>query len=641
MIFAIQCSCGTPYEVEMDAPATEPILCPTCGLDATEFANQQFAPSENVAADDAIYCHQHSDQPAEVYCLVCEKPMCGYCMQTSGFICSPLCKLRAQQQGLEIPECDRQDSVVTRRRGQGRKLLALGINTLVAGLVIALLGGWIWYTFWGAKPAVAFSTPVSADYDVELCRFLAPQRVIFASNDEIAVFDTANKKQLWSRTFPDVSQVEIGQTLLWVLADGALFALHPESGEEQAPTPSKGRVLSISLAGDTLFVITNNNQLVVVDATSGRVVAEYPAPAGTLHAESERFRFPTTSPSEDGDDPAVESAGIAAAAMINAAAAAAESVSEIDWDTEGGSDLQSFRREYTQDVKFEAKLIKENIVQREAMKPPEATALKEEGITVGDTLAMAQHIMNEQRRDVTGGIEHVDESTYRVQLHHLADQAAVPWTGDVIGRPQFFSLKSVDLLVAGQTLLTFDKQGKKLWESKLSYPITRNIPPAVETSGGLYFFDKGVLTAFDTATGTVRWRLGSVGVSKLQFDDAGMLYVSTTSASPETIRYSQQIDFGNPTQPLVMKVDPASGKILWQIEKIGDRCYVSGKFVYLTSSRGGMSETYFRIYRIDPKNGKQLWEYYRPEEPISMDFLDNQILALFPNRLEVLRFFSP
>lgn len=108
MNITIECSCGTPYEIEIDSPLTEPVLCPACGADATELVNQQFV------SEDVLYCSRHSDHPAEEVCIACGKPICQLCMQLSGYVCSPLCRLRAENEGMDIPEYSGQAEVVAR-----------------------------------------------------------------------------------------------------------------------------------------------------------------------------------------------------------------------------------------------------------------------------------------------------------------------------------------------------------------------------------------------------------------------------------------------------------------------------------------------------------------------------------------------
>ena len=64
-----------------------------------------------------------------------------------------------------------------------------------------------------------------------------------------------------------------------------------------------------------------------------------------------------------------------------------------------------------------------------------------------------------------------DVSRFHVTLHRWFGENAPDWTGEVSGPPHIYSLKTVDLLAAGQSLVAFDKQNKKLWEGKLTYSL--------------------------------------------------------------------------------------------------------------------------------------------------------------------------
>jgi outer membrane protein assembly factor BamB len=178
----------------------------------------------------------------------------------------------------------------------------------------------------------------------------------------------------------------------------------------------------------------------------------------------------------------------------------------------------------------------------------------------------------------------------------------------------------------------------------------------VEGPGGLYFFDEGVLTAFSLPSGEVRWRLTSVGISKAQFDDHGVLYVDSTSGSPEDIQYSEQIKFDK-AAPVLLKIDPSSGKILWQVAKSGQGCFLSGPFLYTASAdQGGIAmanglaealnaprpdaPVYFHIYRLDPADGKILWDFYREEAPAEFSFQQNRFLVRFGSEVQVWKFLT-
>ncbi len=68
-----------------------------------------------------------------------------------------------------------------------------------------------------------------------------------------------------------------------------------------------------------------------------------------------------------------------------------------------------------------------------------------------------------------------DESRYQVTVH-LPDSADAPdWTGEVVGPPQLFVLKTVNVIAAGKSVIVLDKANKKLWQAALTY----NVGPAV------------------------------------------------------------------------------------------------------------------------------------------------------------------
>jgi len=143
--------------------------------------------------------------------------------------------------------------------------------------------------------------------------------------------------------------------------------------------------------------------------------------------------------------------------------------------------------------------------------------------------------------------------------------------------------------------------------------------------------------------------LPSVGVSRLQFDAEGFIYVTTTSGDPEQIKYSEQIDVTRKTVPIIMKVDSKNGKVLWKLKQTGDSCLLSGKIVYAFENTWGDGDPFnlklgvpehTQIYRIHPKNGRELWHYYEKHHAQDIDFRDNTIALLFAREMKVLRFLT-
>jgi outer membrane protein assembly factor BamB len=156
-----------------------------------------------------------------------------------------------------------------------------------------------------------------------------------------------------------------------------------------------------------------------------------------------------------------------------------------------------------------------------------------------------------------------------------------------------------------------------------------------------------MLTSFDAATGEVHWRLTSVGISQVQLDAKKDLYVTSTTASPDTIQFSQQVDFSSKSGPVILKVAGATGKVLWRTEGIGDQCFVSGKYVYISKAAENPLITpgedpvfYFDLYRLSPSDGHAMWDYSQSRLPVQVEVQGNQILIHFRGELQVLKFLN-
>ena len=109
--------------------------------------------------------------------------------------------------------------------------------------------------------------------------------------------------------------------------------------------------------------------------------------------------------------------------------------------------------------------------------------------------------------------------------------------------------------------------------------------------------------------------------------------------------------------PVLLKVDAASGKILWKAEERGDRSLVSGKYLYAESvQQGGIGiaaalgdalnaprgegPVYFHLYRMDPATGQAFWSLYREQRPENLAIEGNRILLRFGNDLELFKFLA-
>jgi hypothetical protein len=141
----------------------------------------------------------------------------------------------------------------------------------------------------------------------------------------------------------------------------------------------------------------------------------------------------------------------------------------------------------------------------------------------------------------------------------------------------------------------------------------------------------------------------------LFFDDAGNLFMNTTTGNPDDIRYSRQIDISKSTDDVLLKIDPKTGKTLWSVKPGGFISYLSGKCIYTVQSYDPnpkdeetmndlalQKPAYFRIARINPESGRIMWEYYDPRDrcPVDVRFKDNSIELVFKREVQVLKYLT-
>jgi hypothetical protein len=314
-------------------------------------------------------------------------------------------------------------------------------------------------------------------------------------------------------------------------------------------------------------------------------------------------------------------------------------------------------------VELAVKLVEARVVSRSAMKAPTGKPALSGNLSAGNSLDAASDLLNEMQRERGGDKVQEDLSRYEVTLGRAGADGT--WTGEVVGSPTLYPLRSVNVLAANKLILVFDRSNKKLWQSSLAYNVVGGLDaldeasapygqgPCVERKGSLYVYDEGVLTAFDLATGNARWRLPTVGVAGLFFDDRDMIYVNTTTASHERLKYSRQIDITQKDNPLVLKVDSRDGKVLWSAQPGGLVNYVSGKVILAVQSYRPEEEEspytpdtglemlpYLQIRRVSPGNGQVLWEHFQQRAPLDVAFDKNIIRLVFKKEVQVLKFLT-
>jgi hypothetical protein len=710
------------------------------------------APAETVAPEPASVvgtpCLKHPGQLAVEKCFICSKPLCPKCMEMFGYVCSPLCKAKADSHGIKVPIFAGQKSVVEARLW--RKVVWVG--TSVGAIFVALFGFWIWYTWSGRLPrpifSIRFPELVSSGQAV-ICGKNRDQ-IVYLHGSILARHDMKLKKQLWSRDLLDTNaiQAEIQQEIKVMKA--AIDKANNEGWEHVPRMPdveklarqlarAQAEALQLHVRGENVWVgdykkferydwdtgqpvkelavnnrffgglISRGDELLMVDSESSRpmvtrinlatgetTVQDLNSPeamamaaasaTGAVNSASGKpakqlAGLPTVPGADMGKpmDPGKVAeqvshlplpAKYALPATLSSTYNQERALSEMKQDGEGEDSLSnepttSFSLIPTKDdfLQFAVKLKEARFAQHDAMKAPPKKSALDSGITAADSMKVANEMLNEMQRSRGGNVVSENVSLYQVTIRRPGSEDS--WTGEVVGPPKLFPLDDVNVLTASKIIIVFDKHNKKLWQAPLTYSVTEGLGaldeesanygrgPCVEHKGKLYVIDQGMLTAFDLATGNVRWRLPSVGIVGMFFDDKDMIYLNTTTASPESIKYSRQIDLNSQVASVVEKVDSRNGAVLWTAEPGGMINYVSGQVILAVQSyqvmededlsssppeTGFEASPYLRVRRINPRNGREMWEYYQKRAPVDIAFEKNIIRLVFRKEVQVLKF---
>lgn len=681
----ILCVCGTKFAFEADPadnPLAGPIPCPACGADATATANDILtkalppapppdsasqpspspsprsavrvrvgpppaqpaapptptaapAPAAAANADSEVpsvpRCAKHPAETAVAECAVCGKPMCHDCLDQFGFVCSIYCRQQADQRQIQVPlYAGQKQQVRTRERKKELRILAA-----IPVLLTILGAAYAWYLCYGSRPHARWIVKPGANARFTFADWIDDARVVALSSDHLTLYQAGTGKVLWQTSLP------------------------PEAG------PKSSRTLPARVVGDALWTV-QANRVARFDLATGQRKSEVPLPQPAEEWRWSDQGLLVISATASNLVPLtwVEfSNGQARAEFVRSLEPPASSLASIlqsdDRDADGPQ-LLPLRTEYfvsgKRPVQLTARLLQERLVPlAKVREDPGPDIFDREGVRASDsTAAVGQFLRNTAEERL------VDLSRYTVTLRPLFSTTP-DWQGELAGRPALFTLKTVQVLIAGTNIVAFNPTGQKRWEAKLGYPVALDLlqntdrfaeGPCCETATRLLVFDQATLTAYDPTTGKVLWRVQAVGISSVQAAPGGALYVAATTAGPESLAYASPKAAGDVILPLLLKVDPASGNILWQSTEAGGQLMVSGKFVYATRAQSGALDLFqaavddtdvqvhYRVIRIHPGKGNRIWEYYQPRPPVTTRANANRFLLLHRDELQLVQFLS-
>jgi hypothetical protein len=738
---------GVLLDDSATAPAPPPAAAPRAALAvrvSTPQANLDAAGAAPAFAEGRP-CLKHPGEMATEKCYVCSKPICPKCMELFGYVCSPLCKAKADSHGIQVPVYEFQKSVVEAR--QWRKTVLVGCGA--GGVLAAFLGVWFWYAWFGCMPHPIFTVrfPERSYAGQSVLGGKDHDQVVFLHGGTLARYELKSKKEIWSLQLIDRKEIEVkaNQEIRSMEADNVKIRDRGGSGmrlpfidelvndmvrsaEEEMSLHVRGQNVWVAYPGKLVRydwntgkrdkeltvqsgfggLISRGDELLLVDSVLGKPIVTHidlvtgesrtedltsaeakalasattNSPGGGGAAKTPRGSTMAGLPTVPGKDigkpmdpgKVAEQAShlslparIALPATISSVMTQEKTLKAMDDDSDSGAGAgflpqNVFSLIPAKDgfVEFSTKMLEHRVEQRNAMKAAPAKSALEGNVSAGKSLEIANEMLNEMQRERGGNMIEEDVSRYQVILRRPDTQES--WTGEVIGAAQVFPLDTVNVLTSTKSVMVFDKHNKRLWQSSLNYKVVRGLGaldeesatygqgPCVERKGSLYVFDEGVLTAFDLATGNVRWRLPSVGIAGLFFDDEDNIYMNTTTASPDSIKYSRQIDISDKVRSVVMKVDSRKGKVLWSAEPGGLVNYVYGKVILVAQSyrpvdedndgpaAGFATPAHLRIRRINARNGHEVWEYFQQRAPLDIGFEKNTIRLVYRKEVQVLKF---
>ncbi len=711
---------------------------------ASPVPQPQAEPAPAIPVPASTHCLKHPGEVVVAKCYICSKPICPKCMQLFGYVCSPLCKAKADSHGIKIPVFEGQQSV--REARVWRRVVLAGSS---AGAVIALLlGFWFWYAWFGRTPKTVFSvrfpTPSYSGHSV-ICGKEKDQ-IVFLHGTTLARYDMKKNQQIWSADLVDKAQIQTAIARQQQATQKLIEKANNEAWEDVPQMPSAEKLeqemereqaasLQLHVRGENVWVaspgkltrydwdtgktikqvavqsagfgglLARGDDVVVIDreglkpvvtrinlATGESRTEELGAPEAALLAANSQSAGPgPTRPSgglpgnvPDSElrkpmDPAKvaqQAQNLSYAAKLALPATLANTINRErvldamdDQDRRNGSEGMAtpgsrFSLVAAKDgfVQFSATLVEQRLASRSAVKPASGKSALQGNITAGKSLEIANEMLNEMQRERGGDVVQDDLSRYQVTVRRPGVEQA--WTGEVVGPPKLYPLDTVTVIAANENIIVLDKNNRQMWQSTLTYNVRSEIEaldpdqalygqgPCVEHKGTLYVIDEGVLTAFDLASGKVRWRYLSVGIAGLFFDDRDNVYLNATTASPDSIKFSRQIDIMQKVTSVIVKLDPANGTPLWASEPGGMINYVSGKYVYVMQSytpdeedrdnpyrveTGFEKDPFLRIRRINPSNGKEIWEHFQQRAPVDAAFDKNTIRLIFKKEVQVLK----
>ncbi|MCD6049430.1 MAG: hypothetical protein K0Q55_833 [Verrucomicrobia bacterium] len=726
MQIKLLCSCGTKFAFDVepvDGRMPAPLLCPSCQLECTEYANAYIAqvlavtppvpsikvpvftppPSPSpalpppppvtapapalapapVAEAPALSsklrvtrtAHTPPAAPAAPAIATPAEPTkpvaapkpggLGVSRKASEPVAPPAAATPPPPSAEGVPE---DDSFAARRakrlaEAQGKQVAThqewgktLRVIRVASVLLIIFIGVAGWYSFIGSAPATYYYLPSSEGSYGTVAKLFSPDELVVANGKGISLHDLKSGQPRWTTTTKsegggedddnryrygsDATYLHLTDKDIWAAQNGKLHQLDPLTGKAQKQIPINGQVTEFAVLDKNLTVVSQSrgqHHVMVVNLATG-------------DTKTETFG---TAPKEK----------IVAQVKGNEQRPAT-SGNLLKQELEGDDEFSAFSKNTLyasagdHAVRVDIKITETNFTRVKVMRDaPKQSKLNSKTSIMSNPLGIAGEVFNDIKRSDGGQFQSVDMSTYQVIISRRLKDGESVWQGEIKGEPTYYSGKTVDLVVGHQDVIILSKANKLIAQKRLNFPTgemgglafrREENAPFLETADTLYFWDKGTLTAFALATGEKRWEFENVGITSVVADDNDGVYVCGTTATTDSIQFSEEVSLENRPRTQFFKLDARSGKKEWECKEGSKDVYLTGKFLYTTRPAGstlgmmGGDDSAGRtfIHRVNPRNGKIEWELEYKGDIDRIHVFLNRLAITSDGEVKVLKFLS-
>ena len=564
----------------------------------------------------------------------------------------------------------------------GRALL-IGFIVFFVGIAV-----WGWYAWVGSVPKVYASTRFAQPGYSGQLHVLPGDQVVFLHGGRLVRYDFKDNKEVWSHMLIDEAKIQreskaehdsILAEREKVIKEGGEWRTEIPTLEEMIDANRRAAAAAVHLhaRGESIWVSTPG-KLTRRDWSSGGSASEIDLPASDvqllangdelllragphtamvvnlLSGEAKTHRAAVAAV-EDTSKPTVRPAAAARGAPTNSGArpTSGRRAGTIERLTSPALNAASNNQQ-----RLEAELRRNTSGAVGTAPARNSGATSRSGAPEHVELVLTRHGIFQISSKSVGvrSINGDNVSAQQSRIRRIDNGSEAEWTGEFPGMVEVRALPGITLVTAGRTVVALDKDLKKVWDKRLEGDPAlsvrdvftpdvgpRGLGPFVEHQGVLYILDNSAVNAVDLASGASKWRLQCEGPSGIVIDDAGDLYATVV------VSVGEKADVG------VQKIEGATGKPLWKIDREGHASYASGKFLYTFDAYMGdqgddddpnFEKSIFyvgpfvRVRRVDSGTGKILWNHVQERHPLDVRIDQNTFQLLFRKEVQLLKYIA-